>query len=222
MSDELWTDPWCNAAVAEQQMAGVKDDMASWLGGNPHAAFDPFCAVLFQTDNVKTVLEAGCGCGQYAEVLLASGQVDDDVRYHGMDASAYAINLAREHFGASGTFYQSDAACIREDDESFDLVISGSLIGHVADWHAVVGELCRVSKRYVMLHRVQCHSPDDQLLTKRKTKTAYGVLMNERSFGEPELIKMVERSFGMRHIFSTTWSKTQRYWQLSCLFEKVM
>lgn len=222
MSDELWTDPWCNADVARQQMILAKADTLAWLNGAQHAAFDPFCAVLFHTDSVRTVLEAGCGCGQYAEVLLASGQVDDDVKFIGIDASAYAINLAREHFGASGTFYQSNADCIREDDKSFDLTISGSLIGHVADWHAVVGELCRVSKRYVMLHRVQCHSPDDQLLTKRKTKTAYGVLMNERSFGEPELIKMVERSFGMRHIFSTTWSKTQRYWQLSCLFEKVM
>ena len=143
MSDELWTDPWCDRDVAEQQMAGVKADMASWLGGQPHAAFDPYCAVLFHTDDVHSV----------------------------------------------------------------------------ADWQAVVGELCRVSKRYVMLHRVQCHGAD--MMSRVKTKTAYGVEMKERSFDGAELIMSVETRFNMRHVFSTTWSKTRRSWQLSCLFEKV-
>jgi len=219
MSDELWTDPWCDRDVAEQQMAGVKADMASWLGGQPHAAFDPYCAVLFHTDDVHSVLEAGCGCGQYAEVTQASGQVADDVSFTGIDASAYAINLARKHYGASGIYYQCNADSIAEDDGAFDLVVSGSLIGHVADWQAVVGELCRVSKRYVMLHRVQCHGAD--MMSRVKTKTAYGVEMKERSFDGAELIMSVETRFNMRHVFSTTWSKTRRSWQLSCLFEKV-
>lgn len=87
------------------------------------------------------VLDAGCGVGHYAERFLDQGA---DVV--GIDASATALETARERCGDRATFRHHDIEdpLAFADDDSFDLVFSCLVLDHVSDWRPVFEEFERV------------------------------------------------------------------------------
>ncbi len=75
---------------------------------------------------VRTVLDVGCGEGQWQPILAA---MRPRVRYQGVDASAYAV----QRFGARrnirlGTFGELDALDL---DDAYDLVICSDMLYYV-------------------------------------------------------------------------------------------
>ena len=67
----------------------------------------------------KRVLDAGCGPGRHAKMLVARG-----ARVTGIDISEEMVRLAREHCGSSAEFYQADFERARFKPASFDLIIA--------------------------------------------------------------------------------------------------
>ncbi|MBF2734795.1 MAG: bifunctional 2-polyprenyl-6-hydroxyphenol methylase/3-demethylubiquinol 3-O-methyltransferase UbiG [Betaproteobacteria bacterium AqS2] len=77
----------------------------------------------------KEVLDAGCGGGIFAEALARSG-----AKVTGIDASAGAIEAAREHAKAEGLDISYEEAGIEDyqREKKFDAVVCMEMLEHVA------------------------------------------------------------------------------------------
>jgi len=94
----------------------------------------------------KMVLDVGCGCGSFVrEARIAR------VKAVGIDFSEYAIENALE--GAKKYVSVGDARDIRFPEDSFDFVLATDLMEHIylEDVDRVIGELCRVSSKWIFL-----------------------------------------------------------------------
>lgn len=97
----------------------------------------------------RRILDVGTGTGRAAIGLAKAGA---DVV--GVDASEEMLAVARERAAAGSTqveFQRGDAHALAFDDRSFDASVSLRLLMHVPDWRRTVAEICRVSRRHVVL-----------------------------------------------------------------------
>lgn len=98
------------------------------------------------SQNVKTVCDAGCGCGIHTLQLAANG-----FTVSGFDISARAVEIARTLLESASAHADLKAASILSTDycdEQFDCVISRDVIDHMgkADGKAAVRELYRITR----------------------------------------------------------------------------
>lgn len=111
----------------------------------PHNAYydRPNTLKLLGDVKGKMILDAACGPGKYAEILIGKGA---DVT--GFDFSPQMIKCARERNGNSGTFFEQDLsrpfAPIEKD--SFDIVLCALAMHYVEDWQLTIREFRRVLK----------------------------------------------------------------------------
>jgi ubiquinone/menaquinone biosynthesis C-methylase UbiE len=91
----------------------------------------------------KAILDAACGPGKYAEILLARGAA-----VTGFDISPRMVGFAKERNKGSGTFFVHDLAepLRMLDDELFDVVLCALALHYVPDWTLTIREFYRVLK----------------------------------------------------------------------------
>ncbi|PHN04874.1 class I SAM-dependent methyltransferase [Flavilitoribacter nigricans] len=112
----------------------------------PHNAYydRPNTLSLLPEVNGKSVLDAACGPGKYAEILLSRG-----AEVTGFDLSPRMVELAKErNAGTAGRFYVHDLTrpldkCV---DGSFDVVLCALAMHYIEDWTATIREFYRVLK----------------------------------------------------------------------------
>jgi SAM-dependent methyltransferase len=96
------------------------------------------------------ILDVGTGTGRAAILLARRG-----ARVTGVDASAEMLTVAERRARAEPrlpvTFTRGDAHALAFADRSFDAAVCLRVIMHTPDWRRVVGELCRVARRQVVL-----------------------------------------------------------------------
>jgi ubiquinone/menaquinone biosynthesis C-methylase UbiE len=96
------------------------------------------------------VLEVGCGTG-----LLLARMARFSRRVQGVDLSPNMLARAR----ARGLdVVEGSATALPFDDESFDVVCSFKVLAHVADIEHALGEMLRVSRRWVVAEFYNRHS----------------------------------------------------------------
>jgi len=91
----------------------------------------------------RTVLDAGCGRGRYAEIIT---RVYPECTISGCDISSVAIEHCRLKY-PKGDFRVSSARRIPFPDSEFDLVISVEVMEHVQDVDVYVCEVSRVLRQ---------------------------------------------------------------------------
>jgi SAM-dependent methyltransferase len=101
-------------------------------------------------------LDAGCGTGRHARHLVDLGH-----EVLGVDVTPEMLSRAADNV-PEATFVESDLREIPAQDESFDLVVCGLALAHLADLDGGVAELARVLKpggRLVasVIHPFQAH-----------------------------------------------------------------
>ena len=111
----------------------------------PHNAFydRPNTLGLMPKVNGQSILDAACGPGKYAEILLSQG-----ANLTGFDISPRMIEFAKERNKGLGTFFVHDLTQ-RFDmlkNESFDVVLCALAMHYVQDWTLTIKEFCRVLK----------------------------------------------------------------------------
>ncbi|MEM6261138.1 MAG: class I SAM-dependent methyltransferase [Bacteroidota bacterium] len=111
----------------------------------PHNAYydRPNTLGLLPDVKGKSVLDAGCGPGKYAEILLEKG-----AEVTAFDLSPSMIELAKKRNKGKGQFFLHDLAQPLDmlTDASFDIVLSALALHYVEDWEPVVQEFHRVLK----------------------------------------------------------------------------
>jgi ubiquinone/menaquinone biosynthesis C-methylase UbiE len=94
----------------------------------------------------KEVLDVGCGTGIVSILILRNGAA----KLICGDASEYMLGQCRKKMLAQGyvaervDFRKLDAESLPYDDKSFDIVVSGMLLGLVPNQQKVVSEMARV------------------------------------------------------------------------------
>lgn len=111
----------------------------------PHNAYydRPNTLALIPEPAGKNILDAGCGPGKYAEILLARG-----AQVTGFDISPNMIALAKARNPGQGEFFVHDLAQPLDMFEAnhFDVVLCALALHYLQDWNPVMQAFCRVLK----------------------------------------------------------------------------
>lgn len=102
---------------------------------------------LIDMENAS-LLDVGTGTGRIAVPIAGKC-----AKVVGVDASMKMIERARQRaIGKNNLhFHLADAHCLPFADDSFDYAVSFRTLMHFKNWRQVIGELCRVSRRYVII-----------------------------------------------------------------------
>jgi SAM-dependent methyltransferase len=111
----------------------------------PHNAYydRPNTLGLIPETHGKQILDAACGPGKYAEILMSKGAI-----VTGFDLSPKMIELAIERNKNQGVFFVHDLSMPFEmlETASFDIVLCALALHYVQDWTLTIKEFHRVLK----------------------------------------------------------------------------
>lgn len=111
----------------------------------PHNAYydRPNTLGLLPAVSGKSILDAACGPGKYAEILLAKGAV-----VTGFDISPKMVELAQGRNGEGATFFVHDLSkpLATLADDSFDIVLCALALQYLQDWTVPMQEFHRLLK----------------------------------------------------------------------------
>jgi len=217
---EDFGDAWKNDKIPILQYElAVKPEIERYRHGGGCAPYDAFVKCLLslpkEIDNPKTtLLDAGASSAYYSEVLKIAGFKYD---YTAVDFNPKFRELAAEHFEVR-KFDVADVRDLPYMNGTFDIVVSGSVILHNIDYQSVIDETVRVSKRYILFHRI----PFSRVHPIRYfRKEAYGIPCLEIHFNLQEFMNdMTGRGLKAMHIETIFWNDKENYGHMSILFEK--
>ncbi len=124
---------------------GIAESFNRQIDHKPHNAYydRPNTLKLIKDVNNKSILDAACGPGKYAEILLSK-----NAKLTGFDFSSEMIKFAKERNADQGTFFVHDlrAPLTMLEDTSFDIVLCALALQYVEDWNLTIKEFHRVLK----------------------------------------------------------------------------
>ncbi len=135
--------------MSKEKIIAAYEEMAEaynkLIEHKPHNAYydRPNTLALMPDVQGKSVLDAACGPGKYAEILLSRGG-----RVTGFDISPKMIALAKNRNKGQGTFFVHDLSVPFEmfKKESFDVILCALALHYVQDWTVTIEEFSRVLK----------------------------------------------------------------------------
>ncbi len=100
-----------------------------------------------------SVLDVGCGTGWFTRRLATDGAA-----VAGLDRDSEALAFARRRHGGYACYVRGDARHLPFADASFDVVVSMTALGFVAEWPRALAEIVRVARRRFALGLLNRHS----------------------------------------------------------------
>jgi len=89
----------------------------------------------------KKVLDAGCGPGSFAALLIENGAT-----VLAIDSSPEMVNLAKQNLGDSAPVIEADLNRPLDfiESDSFDVVLSSLVLDYIEDWESLFREFFRI------------------------------------------------------------------------------
>lgn len=129
----------------KQAYEDLADSYNELIDYKPHNAYydRPNTLNLMGNVNGKSILDAACGPGKYAEILISKG-----ANVTGFDSSLKMIKHAKKRNKNSAVFFLQDLEKPFETlkDKSFDIVLCALAMHYVKDWKLSIKEFHRVLK----------------------------------------------------------------------------
>ena len=133
--------------MSEEKIVAAYEEMAesynNLIDHKPHNAYydRPNTLGLMPDVQGKSILDAACGPGKYAEILIAKGAL-----VTGFDISPRMIALAKQRNPQAGHFFVHNLAQPFHmfPNESFDVVLCALALHYVPNWNATIREFARV------------------------------------------------------------------------------
>jgi ubiquinone/menaquinone biosynthesis C-methylase UbiE len=123
----------------------LADSYDALIDTKPHNAYydRPATLQLLPEIQGKVILDAACGPGKYAEILLSQG-----ASITGFDSSPRMVELARKRNKDAGNFFVHDLAepLHMVENNTIDIVLCALAMHYVKDWHPTIREFFRVLK----------------------------------------------------------------------------
>jgi SAM-dependent methyltransferase len=113
-----------------------------------------FVRYLKEKNDVKTVLEIGCGTGIYP---IQMKELFAGIQYTGMDISQTAIDYCKKNSQQEficGDFIKMDMA------KKYDLVFSHAVVDHVYDIDIFISKIAKITKKYAYINSYRGYFPD--------------------------------------------------------------
>lgn len=135
--------------MSKQKIKAAYEDLAdsynALIDHKPHNAYydRPNTLKLIPEVKGKHILDAACGPGKYAQILLGQGAT-----ITGFDISPKMVTLAKERNKGNGKFFVYDLSQPMDmlEDASFDTVVCALAMHYLEDWKPTLQEFCRVLK----------------------------------------------------------------------------
>ncbi|MFT5213126.1 MAG: ubiquinone/menaquinone biosynthesis C-methylase UbiE [Patiriisocius sp.] len=129
----------------KQAYEDLADSYNNLIDNKPHNAYydRPNTLGLLPDVKGKTILDAACGPGKYAEILIAKGAT-----VMGFDISPKMIAHAKKRNNERGDFFVHDLSDpIKQlNDASFDIVLCALAMHYIEDWTQTIKEFYRLLK----------------------------------------------------------------------------
>lgn len=133
------------------------DAIGRWLGGD-RATLNRLKTI----DNVNSILDVGCGGGQFA-IRLA--KLYPQTQVLGIDLNPYAIAFAKNKLSLEKEklrnicFETREEKELKEPSKSFDIVLATLVCHHIPDRDLpkFISDACRVAKKKVILNDLHRH-----------------------------------------------------------------
>lgn len=129
----------------KQAYENLAESYNALIDHKPHNAYydRPNTLHLIGEVTGKSILDAACGPGKYAEILLSKG-----ASVTGFDGSPKMIEFARERNQEKGSFFVHDLqdSLHMLKDASFDIVLCALAMHYIEDWGPTIREFHRVLK----------------------------------------------------------------------------
>lgn len=187
--------PWLDATMPERQYQScVARELKEFREGKPVLPYTAVVNCLKRLPKMEhpTLLDVGASSGFYSEVLKIAGF---NCCYVALNFSPAFKTLA-ERLYPGIDFRLGDARELPFADDSFDIVLSGCCLLHIAEYEAVILETARVASRYVIFSKTPVHAKPTEFFEKH----LYGLPhCLEIRFNEEELMGLFER-YGLRLI----------------------
>lgn len=205
---------WEHPKVVDGQRELSSRELERFRAGERVAPFNGLCDLLDEiSGQFANVLEVGCGCGYYADVLAHRFP---EVRYHGIDKSKRMIETAST-YTANGVFFQEDVRQgLMNRYGTYDLVIEGCSISQTIGWQTILRECVKLSRRWVVLHRTPFSTSGE---TRYWRKDAYGIATREVHFSESVSSTMTKAGCAM--VNTVKISEAPEYAVTSSLWRKM-
>ena len=142
----------------------------------------------------KSILDAACGPGKYAEILFSRG-----AQVTGFDLSPEMIKFANERNPSQEAFFVHDLSepLTMIKDESFDIVVCALAMHYLLDWNDTIKEFHRVLKTNGILVLSVEHPFFEYTYFKATNYfTTEAVKCTWKGFGKPVEINSYRRSLG--------------------------
>ncbi|MBO3697673.1 class I SAM-dependent methyltransferase [Roseivirga sp. E12] len=127
----------------KQAYEELADDYSALIDHKPHNAYydRPNTLKLVGDVKGKKVLDAACGPGKYAQILIEKG-----ANVTGFDLSPKMIQHAKDRNPENGTFFIQDLSKPFNslENETFDTVLCALAMHYIEDWQLTIQEFCRV------------------------------------------------------------------------------
>jgi SAM-dependent methyltransferase len=182
--DANWKDP---SIPQRQWISTVRAEIERFREGESFPHFEVLLRLLKRIPIERpTLLDVGASSGFYREILRIGGFACD---YTACDYSEEYERLAKRLFPGIA-FKVGDARALPFDDSSFDCVLSGCCLLHIADYEKVIAETARVAKYYTVFNRTPILTADETTFFE---KHAYNVPTLEIHFSEAELLGLFDK-----------------------------
>jgi SAM-dependent methyltransferase len=123
----------------------MADKYNELIDHKPHNAYydRPNTLELLPDVNGKMILDAACGPGKYAEILISKGAI-----VKGFDISPKMVELAISRNNNQGEFFVHDLSSRFDmvEDNSCDIVLCALALHYIEDWSFTIKEFHRVLK----------------------------------------------------------------------------
>ncbi len=159
----------------------------------PHNAYydRPNTLELLPDVKGKKILDAACGPGKYAEILMEQGAI-----VQGFDMSPKMVELAISRTNNQGAFFVHDLS-ERLDmigDHAFDIVLCALALHYIEDWTLTIQEFHRVLKPSGILVISIEHPFNDYIFFKsRRYFEVEHVKCTWKGFGQPVEVNSFRR-----------------------------
>lgn len=147
---------YADPAIAAKQRKLVDVQLAVMYAGEAPRHFSVLGELLQglreRSDlEITTLLDAGCASAYYHEII--DYYVPSWVQYTGVDYNLGMIEMVHRLYPGL-PIYKADLYDLSLfADRSYDIVMGCAALKQIQDWKPALGELARVTKRWLILHR---------------------------------------------------------------------
>ena len=147
-------DNWSKDLIGELQRVMVNYQLHQMKLGNAPPLFKIIKDVFNAIDDKKhgyKLLDIGCTSGYYSEIInFFFPNIFD---YNGCDYNPTSVELAKQYY-PNRNFFVDDLTKLSSNDNEYDITFLSGVIEHVPEYQKGLDELCRITKKYIVLHRI--------------------------------------------------------------------